>query len=159
VAATSAKQRKGNQLKINFGDISIVIEPGDDPRQVIEIADAIGRRSEAVCSTLNDAAVSVAGVLVGEAEPDPDPLPRKRIKRCAGKDVCDGLYHYSETKRHYVYMCETYEYVASYKHGRKSSQVAQWCGLSTSAAYHRLETLVGLGLLVRAEGRVYVAAS
>jgi len=146
-------------LKINFGDISIVIEPGDDPRQVIEIADAIGRRTDAVRGALDDAAVAVAEVLVGEAEPEPEALPRKRIKRCAGKDACDGLYHYSETKRHYVYMCETYEYVASYKHGRNSSQVAHWCGLSTSAAYHRLEALVGLGLLVRAEGRVYVATS
>lgn len=134
-------------MKINFGDISIVIEPGDDPRQVLAIASAFGHGSGSAGESLEAARAVVE-----------DAHPARRVKKCPGRDKCDGLFHYSEAKRHNNFMCETYEYVASFKHGRTSTQVADWCGISTSCAYHRLHQLTALGLLVN-EGRVYVAAS
>ena len=135
-------------MKIMLGDVTIVIEPGDDPAQVVSIANyALGRQQD---SGLPQAQKSIAT----GAESAP---ARKSSPRCRGTG-CDGLYHYSDQSRHYVFMCDTYEYVASYKHGRLSSQLASMAGISTSAAYHRLQSLVKLGLLSH-EGRLYAATS
>lgn len=138
-------------MKITLGDVTIVIEPGDDPSQVIQIANAIGRQKD---SPFKGAAQEpVKSIAVG-ADSAPS---RKSSPRCRGVKSCEGLYHYSDQSRQYTFMCDTYEYVASYKHGRVSSQAASVFGISTSAAYHRLQALVKLGLLSQ-EGRLYVAS-
>lgn len=132
-------------MKITVGDVTITIEPGDDPNQVVAMAKAIGGEQDPVKPVRATAAVEEAP-------------SKKRVQRCAGRDDCEGLYHASENKRHGAVMCETYNYVASYKHGRSSNHVANWSGISVSAAYHRLHRLTQLGLVTQ-EGRVYVSTS
>ena len=131
-------------MKITLGDVTIVIEPGDDPNQVIAIASAIGQPHN-----------SATSVVTAESTPS-----RKRVPRCKGRGECEGKYHDSEAKRQHEFMCETYEYIASYKHGRSSQQVADWAGISATAASSRIATLVKVGLVVRpGKGYVYVATS
>lgn len=129
-------------MKIEIGDISIVIEPGDDPNQIINMANAIGRQQD----------TSTARVIFkSPAAPKP-----RRLRLCRGRGRCASLYHQS-TKRSHKETCETYEFVASYKHGRTSKQVADWSNVNQDTAGHRLASLVESGLLVR-NGRIYVKA-
>lgn len=147
MAATLVRPNtKGIKVKITIGDTTIAIEPGDDPSQVVAMAKAIAGQQDMPKPAKSTAATN------GEAAPT-----KKSVRQCSGHNSCEGLYHCAEQKHHSQAMCETYEYVASFKHGRSSNQVASWAGISVGAAYHRLVRLNQLGLTTQ-EGRLYVAS-
>jgi hypothetical protein len=131
-------------VRIHIRDgVSIDVGQDDDLEQLAAIVDALSADAPAAQK------VSVTG---GNSAADSDNViysrkPRKAPK-CPGKDQCDGEYHLVAehgTKP----MCDTYEYVAGYKHGRTSRQVAEKFNLNPSAASSRLGTLCRYGLLYR----------
>jgi len=130
-------------MKIQMGDVTIVIEPGDDPGQVVAMTKAIAGQRNTPPPVRAVAA---------------DPATSRKAHRCVGRGKCEGLYHASDAKNHRNFMCETYEHVASYKNGRSARQAADWASIEITAMTHRLRTLSQLGLLKR-NGKVYVAAS
>lgn len=134
-------------MKITLGDVTITIEPGDDPNQVIEMAKAVGLQQNTVPPTRSFAS--------DDAAPS-----RKRVPRCKGRGECEGRYHNTAAVRQLQFMCETYEYIAAYKQGRRSEHVATWADISHSAASSRIKTLMDLGLVERiGKGYIYAATS